>query len=352
MFLICPFSRFTAVLIFLVFTAFSSGAAFATEVTMTTPLGDVGIELFDEEAPETVANFLKYVNDGDYKNSFMHRSVPGFVVQGGGYTYIDDMVEAIPADPPVINEPGISNTRGTIAMAKLSGQPNSATSQWYFNLDDNSADLDAANGGFTVFGRVTDDGMDVIDAIGDLQVWNAGSPFGELPLIDYPGDGDIAEEHLVMIDITENSTFLINPGLNDAWFNEGSNGQGFLITVFPDIETVFLAWFTFDTQRPDESVTALLGEPGHRWLTAQGNYSGNRAVLDIIVSEGGVFDSGTPEPAPRQDGTMVLEFTSCNSGTVSYDIPSVDRQGTIPIKRISLDNVPLCEELSGQTGTD
>ena len=349
MFLICPFSRFTAVLICLACNAFSSGAAFATEVTMTTPLGDVGVELFDEAAPETVANFLKYVNDGDYKNSFMHRSVPGFIVQGGGFTFINNRIEEIPTDPPVINEPGISNTRGTIAMAKLGGQPNSATSQWYFNLDDNSADLDAANGGYTVFGRVTGDGMDVIDAISALQVWNAGSPFAELPLIDYPGSGDIAEEHLVMIDITENSTFLINPGLNDAWFNEDSNGQGFLITVFPGIETVFLAWFTYDTQRPDESVTAMLGEPGHRWLTAQGNYSGNKAVLDIIVSEGGIFDSGTPEPAPRQDGTIVLEFTDCNSGTVSYDIPSVDRQGVVPVKRISLDNVPLCEQLAGQS---
>ena len=350
--LICSFSRFTAVLICLAFTAFSSGMALATEVTLTTPLGDVGIELFDEAAPETVANFLKYINDGDYKNSFIHRSAPGFVVQGGGFTFINDRVDEIPTDPPVINEPGISNTRGTIAMAKLGGQPNSATSQWYFNLDDNSADLDAANGGYTVFGRVTGDGMDVIDAISDLQVWQGNPPFGELPLIDYSGSGDVTEEHLVMIDITENSTFFINPGLNDAWFNENSSGQGFLITVFPEIETVFLAWFTFDTQRPDESVTAMLGEPGHRWLTAQGNYSGNKAVLDIIVSEGGIFDSGTPEPTPRQDGTIVLEFTDCNSGTVSYDIPSVARQGTVPVKRISLDNVPLCEELSGQIGPD
>ena len=94
--LICPFSRFPAVMICLAFTSLSSGAALATEVTLTTPLGDVGIELFDEAAPETVANFLKYINDGDYKNSFIHRSSPGFVVQGGGFTFINGTVDQIP----------------------------------------------------------------------------------------------------------------------------------------------------------------------------------------------------------------------------------------------------------------
>ena len=344
-----PFSRIAGGLISLVLATLLSGPVQATEVTLSTPLGDVDIELFDEEAPQTVANFMNYVNDGDYRNSFIHRSVPNFVIQGGGYIFADGIVSQVPADPPLANEPGISNTRGTIAMAKLSGDPNSATSQWFINLDDNSADLDDTNGGFTVFGRVMGDGMDVIDAIGDLQIWNAGSPFAELPLIDYPGEGDVTEEYLVMTEITEKSSFLINPGLNDAWFNEDTSGQGILITVFPEIETVFLAWFTFDTERPDESVTAMLGEPGHRWLTAQGNFTGNKAELAVIVSEGGVFDSVAPEAVPRPDGTIILEFTDCNSGTISYDIPSVDRQGTIPIKRISLDNVPLCEQLSTQT---
>ena len=326
-----------------------SGPAIATNVVMQTPFGEVEIELFDEEAPATVANFLNYVNDGDYANSFIHRSVPGFVIQGGGFSFIDGEVLAIPSDPPVINEPGISNLRGTVAMAKVSGDPNSATSQWFFNLADNSASLDNSNGGFTVFGQVAGNGMEVIDQIAALEIWNAGGALGELPLIDYSGAGAVTEDNLVMIDIEEINDFPINPGLNDAWFNPDTNGQGFLIVVFPQIEQIFLAWFTYDTVRPDDSVTAMLGEPGHRWLTAQGPYTGNKAVLDIVVSEGGIFDSGTPAPIPRLDGTIVLEFDDCTAGTITYDIPSVDRQSVIPIERVTPDNVALCETFAAPT---
>jgi len=343
-----PVFRFTIGLVCFAFLALASGPLLATNVTLQTSLGEVEIELFDEEAPATVANFLNYVNDGDFENSFIHRSVPGFIIQGGGFTYIDDVVEEIPKDAPVINEPGISNLRGTIAMAKISGDPNSATSGWYINLGDNSADLDEQNGGFTVFGQVTGNDMEVIDAIGSLQVWDAVAPFGELPLIDYSGSGTITDEHLVMTDIAVSNTFLINSGLNDAWFNSETSGQGFFVVVYPVREEMFLSWFTFDTERPDESVTALLGEPGHRWMTAQGKYAGNTAVLDIVLSQGGIFDAGTPPSVPSRYGTMVVEFSDCNAGTVTYDIPSVDRQDVIPIKRVSEDNVALCEELAEQ----
>ena len=325
-----------------------SGPAIATNVVMQTPFGEVEIELFDEDAPATVANFLNYVNGGSYANSFIHRSVPGFVVQGGGYSFIDGDVIAIPSNLPVINEPGISNLRGTVAMAKVSGDPNSATSQWFFNLADNSAILDNTNGGFTVFGQVTDNGMDVIDQIAALQVWEFADPFGELPLIDYPDAVDVTEDHLVMIDIEEVNDFLINPGLNDAWYYPVTDGQGILIIVYPLREEIFIAWFTYDTVRPDDSVTAMLGEPGHRWLTAQGPYAGNKAVLDIFVTEGGIFDAGTPVPVTTPDGTIIIEFSDCTAGTITYDIPSVGRQGVIPIQRITPDNVALCEALGAQ----
>jgi len=338
-------------LIFLSTVALFSSPIFATNVIMQTPFGAVEIELFDEEAPETVANFLKYVNDGDYVNSFIHRSDPGFVVQGGGFTFVDGAPVAIPTDPPVINEPGISNLRGTVAMAKVSGDPNSATSQWFFNLADNSANLDNTNGGFTVFGQVTGDGMDVIDQIAALQVWNAAGAFSELPLIDYSGSGSVTEDHLAMIEIEEIdelSEFVINPGLNDAWYNPDTNGQGFLIIIYPQREEMFIAWFTYDTVRPDESVMAMLGEPGHRWLTAQGSYAGNKAVLNVFVTEGGIFDAGAPVPVTTPDGTIILEFSDCTAGTITYDIPSVNRQGVVPIQRIAPDNVALCEALGAQ----
>ena len=345
------YSRLTGGMIFLAFAALPSGAVFATNVTVQTPFGDVDIELFDEEAPQTVANFLNYVNDGDYEDSFIHRSVPGFVVQGGGYIFVDNSPVDIPTDPPVINEPGISNTRGTVAMAKPNGAPDGATSQWYINVDDNSADLDTANGGFTVFGRVTGNGMDIIDTINELTTWNADGPFTQLPLIDYPGSGDVTADHLVMVEINESSTFRINSGLNDAWFNLSTAGQGFLFAVFPDRKEMFVAWFTFDTERPPEDAGAFLGEPGHRWLTAQGPYDGDTATLTIYLTEGGVFDSA--EPAATTDlagyGTMTIEFSDCTEGLVTYEITSLGISGEIPIQRITPDNVALCEELTGQS---
>jgi hypothetical protein len=142
--------------------------------------------------------------------------------------------------------------------------------------------------------------------------------------------------------------FQINSGLNDAWFNLATNGQGFLITVFPERKEMFLAWFTFDTERPPEDVTALLGEPGHRWLTAQGPYEGDTANLTIFVTEGGVFDAVEPvaETDPAGDGTITVEFAGCTEGLVNYEITSLDISGVIPIQRISPDNVSLCETLA------
>ena len=141
--------------------------------------------------------------------------------------------------------------------------------------------------------------------------------------------------------------FQINRGLNDAWYDPATAGQGFFVNVFPDTGLVFLAWFTYDVERPDEDVIAMIGEPGHRWLTAFGTYSDNSAELDIEITEGGVFDNGTPATTQRIDGSITLEFTDCNAGTVTFDIPSVEQQGVVEIQRVALDNVPTCEALDG-----
>lgn len=144
-----------------------------------------------------------------------------------------------------------------------------------------------------------------------------------------------------------NCPFEINAGLNDAWYSTTTNGQGLTVTVFPDRKEVFVAWFTFDTQRPPANVNANLGDPGHRWLTAQGPYSGDKASLTIFVTEGGVFDSAQPPTStdPGGDGTMILEFEDCTEGLVSYEIDSLGISGEIPIERIVDDNVALCEAL-------
>jgi peptidyl-prolyl cis-trans isomerase A (cyclophilin A) len=167
--------------------------------------GVTNIVLFDqvgEGAPLTVHNFRNYVEDGDYTNSVIHRSMPGFVLQGGGFT-VDglsavlaqtpnsgaDAVEVIPANPPVPNEFSIgrSNQRGTIAMAKLGGDPNSATNQWFFNLADNSANLDNQNGGFTVFGQVLSTAdFAPLDAIAALPRYNGSSFFAQPAFTNLP----------------------------------------------------------------------------------------------------------------------------------------------------------------------
>ena len=122
--------------------------------------------LFSNRTPVTRTNFLKYVSDGDYLNSFIHRSVPGFVIQGGGFKIVSNNITPVPIDPAIINEFGISNTLGTISMAKQGGDPNSATSQWFVSTGANSDNLDSQNGGFTVFGRVTK------ATLGNAQIFN------------------------------------------------------------------------------------------------------------------------------------------------------------------------------------
>jgi hypothetical protein len=142
--------------------------------------------------------------------------------------------------------------------------------------------------------------------------------------------------------------FHMNAGLNDAWFYPLTTGQGFFIMVFPEIGYVSLSWFTYDTERPPENVTANLGEPGHRWLTALGQYSGNQAVMDVSITSGGIFDTPT-EVTEINDGTIILTFADCESGTVEYDIPSINQQGTVPIQRVADDNIALCESLESQS---
>jgi len=194
----------------------------ATIVEFQTVMGDFEVNLFDNGTPETVANFLNYVNNGAYTDSVYHRSVPAFIVQGGGFTFDTELpLDPIPANAPVVNEPEFSNVRGTIAMAKLSGNPDSATSQWFFNLADNSANLDSQNEGFTVFGQVVGDGMDVIDAIAALPIYDFGAPFNAVPLRDYTQfDFDtfitVDDRHLVIVNaiIVSDSTVDSAAGLN------------------------------------------------------------------------------------------------------------------------------------------
>jgi hypothetical protein len=151
--------------------------------------------------------------------------------------------------------------------------------------------------------------------------------------------------------LTRLETFQMNAGLNDAWYNPETSGQGFFITIFPDLNYTTLAWFTYDTNLPPQDAMANLGDPGHRWLTALGLIEGNSSVMNIDITSDGIFDMSSEiqhtEPA-GSDGTLTLRFDDCSSGTVEYDIPSIGRQGSIPIQRVVNDNIALCRALAGE----
>lgn len=181
-------------------------SAQATVVQFQTVMGDFEVNLFDEITPETVANFLQYVEEGAYSDTFMHRLVPDFIIQGGGFAYdvTEQEVVSVSQHEAVVNEPYLSNVRGTIAMAKRGSGPNTATSQWFFNLADNSENLDHQNGGFTVFGQVSDEGLAILDAMAALNIMNGGGVFSNLPIRDYSADDAanevlVNQDHLVMI---------------------------------------------------------------------------------------------------------------------------------------------------------
>ena len=158
------------------------GFAANPQVLMKTNLGDVTIELYPEKAPKTVDNFLRYVEDGFYKNTIFHRAIANFMVQGGGF---DTSFRQKPTRAPVENEAnnGLKNEIGTIAMARTP-DPHSATAQFFINVANNAfLNFTAPNPqgyGYTVFGSVTE-GMDIIHQIGKTQT-GSGGPFpGDVP---------------------------------------------------------------------------------------------------------------------------------------------------------------------------
>jgi peptidyl-prolyl cis-trans isomerase B (cyclophilin B) len=150
---------------------------------MHTSKGDIELELFADQAPESVENFISYANSGFYDGTIFHRVISHFMIQGGGFT--PDM-EKKPTGEPIRNEAdnGLSNKRGTIAMARTN-HPHSATAQFFINVQDNmnldhSGQSSSAAWGYAVFGRVTS-GMEVVDDIRFVQTTKVG-PYSDVPV--------------------------------------------------------------------------------------------------------------------------------------------------------------------------
>ena len=173
-------AKISVLLILFCIPIYSEGG---TIVRVSTSIGDFSIELLDETAPVTVQNFLDYVHRNDFNGTYFHRVIDNFVAQGGAYRF-EPFVGPIdvPTDAPIVNEVNISNLRGTVAMAKLDGDPDSATNQWFVNIEDN-VNLDTLNGGFTVFGNVLGSGMDIVDAIDEQPTIDLGLKASSAPYI-------------------------------------------------------------------------------------------------------------------------------------------------------------------------
>jgi cyclophilin family peptidyl-prolyl cis-trans isomerase len=197
------------------------GSFAGTLVQFHTSLGDIDVELYDKDKPATVKNFLNYIEYGLYNNSFLHRCptnpttrVSDFVVQGGNY-YVanfgttNEIIDVIPTFPPIVDEfasgARYSNVYGTLAMAKLGGNTNSATSSWFFNLT-NNAFLDAADANdlFCVFGHVVR-GTNVLNQFFGRSlnkgIQNLGVPLDTLP-VNFFTNGPVYYSNLYYVSIT------------------------------------------------------------------------------------------------------------------------------------------------------
>ena len=175
-----PFLFFAAILLGLT----SAVALAGTQVRINTNLGPITLELADDKAPKTVANFLAYAREGFYNGTIFHRVIDGFMIQGGGFTA--DFKQK-PTHAPVANEAdnGLKNQRGAIAMARTS-DPQSATAQFFINVNDNP-NLDYRSStpqgwGYAVFGKVTG-GMDIVDKIRQTPTGRGGpgGQFSDVP---------------------------------------------------------------------------------------------------------------------------------------------------------------------------
>ncbi len=218
--------RFTTACFWVACALVSNTSHAGTLVHFRTVFGNIEVELYDNDKPVTVRNFLNYIQSGRYENEFAHRLVPGFVIQGGGFTVTNYgatnwQTLSVPSFGPITNEFSVgrqfSNLFGTIAMAKVGGDTNSATSQWFFNLT-NNAFLDApdTNHLFVVFGHVIA-GTNILNTFNTFQNWLGfpppattnlvvyhlyTSPFDTLPVLYTNLDNRYRETNFVYIDIS------------------------------------------------------------------------------------------------------------------------------------------------------
>lgn len=291
-------------------TVFTIDGVTGTIARFETIRGLINVELFDQRTPFGVTNFLAYADQGRYDDTLIHRSIPGFVIQGGGFKIPNPATEFPPAVEtfdPILNEPGISNTRGTLAWARTSDL-NSATSEWYFNTVDNP-DLDAPDSPYSVFGRVIGDSILVVDALAEIR--------------SYDLDGDAAN----LFDWFP----LINPVL--ATENFVTISQVRSIPMYPTEGTETSA-LTFSASSSEPALVAVTVDKSELRLTFAAGMSGTAVIAvqcadsdgaNALVSFGVEIESSAPtitaQPlgrSVRTGGTLALEVQADSTSALSY----------------------------------
>jgi VCBS repeat-containing protein len=256
------------------------------EVVFHTNLGDFVVEMF-ADMPVTTANFLTYVVNNRYDGTFMHRLVKGFVLQGGGYSFDGTNVSTVPAFAPIANEYTAAhpNALGTISMARTTDL-NSATSQFFFNLVDNSAGLP----NYAVFGQVIQ-GWDKITAIAALPVYNAGAPFDTLPLQNYPGSGPVAVANMVVL----NSVDVLAIANADSFgVGKAATLSGSLVANDSDLDDTVFTIAKVNGQTAGVGQALILPSGAKLTVNADGTFSYDpNHAFDSLGTGQGVTDSFT-----------------------------------------------------------
>jgi plastocyanin len=311
---------------------------------------------------------------GQMSNFSIDAAFPNSIADGS--YFIGAIIEI--SDSNAANNTGIDNTAVTVAspsaaelaLTEVSAPSGSFVQGANISIDaevDNSGN--AASGAFSIkYYASTNSSINTSDRLIGTEnraslgagedssgPFNATIPADLAPgvyfigaIVDFDDDNSAnnvnVDQESIMV--TATGAFAINNGLNDTWRDISTRGQGFFVTVFPDIQKMFVGWFTYDVERPAQGIDAILGEPGHRWVTAFGSYSGDTATLDIEFTQGGIFNSGIPAPVQSPYGTLTINWSSCSEALATYDIPSVPISGTVAITRVANDNVARCESLS------
>ena len=293
-------------------------------VRYETSEGVIDIGLFDDTAPRTVTNYFAYADIGAWDGTFFHRSVRNFVIQGGGFFPADPgTATRIPTFPPLVNEFSLlrPNGRGTISMAKLGGDPDSATNQWFLSLENNTTNLDNQNGGFTVFGKILGDGLTIANAISTL-------PTGSFVVTD--PDPLVADQTLTGVPLRGGAT--------------SSSEPGSLVTISSISRVPPLTYSTTTPELTITGSTATITASGETFFSVTAtDLDGLSTTVEVALNE-----VSTPtdlrtfaaefqipiDPEDNSDGDALpalLEFATGSNPTVpESDVIQFDVTGTSP----------------------